>query len=998
MIAPCPTQAKLKSLSLGQLPEEQSDVMLLHLESCETCQEAISQIDGGEDTFVRQIKSAGAEVAGEFESERGCQVAVTRALAALAIAEDGVSKSGIPNVPNSIGEYDIVKPLGQGGMGHVYLGRHTKLSRPVAIKFIADHRRWDQTMHQRFASEMRLIGGLKHPNIVIAHDAREVDGLAVLVTEYIDGMTLSEILKRTGKLDKADACKIVGEVCKALTYIDSKSLVHRDIKPSNIMIDADGLVKLLDLGLARLQETDETADFTATGQAMGTADYVAPEQVIDSRNVDIRSDIYGLGCTFYKLLSGRAPFADNHSTAFAKMSAHVSETPDSLSGDVPSVLVKLVDKMLHKAPADRPQSPDDVLAQTQKHSGKSDLASLVLKARSIPVRESSLPVKTSTASQPKTARSFFSRYPWSTAIAAAAVAFALGTWLGIVITVKKPDGTTAKVVVPDNAIAIIDDQGNVEIQLPGTDQRTTIPGERVQGVGAAGAPESIAVAVRNTAGNKTNRQQVISDISPKSEEFDSSDSVDVVAVPSASGARPSGREAPQVSAPELDRIRQQRSKIEHERAVKFQQLEDLRSLLETQAEQFFKLQRAVQGIGVAVSHVDENTIIRVQRLVQDGELKPEDAGLDANTAPKDLADPKILRRALLLKEKQLENLRNEKEKTQVKINEVHNILRKLGVKNPNLFRPSIDLAKDENLDETETLPSIRIEGDDVTPDSIVAKLAGKRWDSVTLANAKFSSTLMAKLEQVTSIKSLRLYGEGLSGHIPRLRKVSGLSELHLGSNLRLRDFEALAKLHQLQSLTLPQECTVSVLAAKELAKLTNLESLSLCNTDMDDASFQQLETLVKLRSLDIQHTRITDVGIKTIEKMPELRVLNLIRFDGAQQLTDKAADSICKLSKLESLSMSGEISATGLAKVGELPKLKHLSIVFANVTVHDLNALTGSSITSLSVSSGQLRWWNLNHLKEWKNLKSITVHGQPTDHESEWQLQLPDIAWGFISG
>ena len=483
MIATCPSQEELKSLSLGQLPEEQSDVLLRHLENCETCQDEISQIDEAEDTFVRQIKSAGAEHADEFESEKGCRVAVTRALAALAAAENDVSKAGIPNVPDSIGEYDIVKPLGQGGMGHVYLGRHTKLSRPVAIKFIADHRRWDESMHQRFASEMRLIGGLKHPNIVVAHDAREVDGLAVLVTEYIDGMTVSEILKRMGRLEKAEACKIVGEVCKALTYIDSKSLVHRDIKPSNIMIDADGSVKLLDLGLARLQENEDGADFTATGQAMGTADYAAPEQVNDSRNVDIRSDLYGLGCTFYKLLSGRAPFAGKHLTAFAKMSAHVSEPPESLNGDVPRDLVKLVDKMLEKDPASRPQSPDDVLSQIEKHTGNSDLADLVAKARSMPVLQTNLAIKPLATSTPKTKGSFFSKYPWTAAIAGGLAAFAFGLLLGVVITVKKPDGTTAKVVVPDGAIAVVDTNGNIEILLPGTDQHSMIPSERVQGLG-----------------------------------------------------------------------------------------------------------------------------------------------------------------------------------------------------------------------------------------------------------------------------------------------------------------------------------------------------------------------------------------------------------------------------------------------------------------------------------------------------------------------------------
>ena len=1134
MFATCPSQEKLKSLSLGQLPEEQSDVLLQHLGSCETCQETISGIDEGEDTFIRQIKSAGTEDADEFESEKGCQVAATRALAALALAEDGINKSGIPNVPSSIGEYDIVEPLGQGGMGHVYLGRHTKLGRPVAIKFIADHRRWDQTMHQRFASEMRLIGGLKHPNIVIAHDAREVDGLAVLVTEYIDGMTLSEILKRTGKLEKADACKIVGEVCKALTYIDSKGLVHRDIKPSNIMIDADGSVKLLDLGLARLQATDETADYTATGQAMGTADYVAPEQINDSRNVDIRSDVYGLGCTFYKLLSGRAPFAGKHSTAFAKMSAHVSETPDSLAGDVPSVLVKLVDKMLEKDPANRPQSPDDVLLQIEKHTGDSDLANLIATARSMPVRESSLPLKNATTSEPKLEGSSFRKYLWGAVIAGCLAAFALGTLLGVKITVKKPDGTTVQLDIPDGAIAIVDGQGNVEIQLPGTDQSSTIPRERVQGAGAAGRAERLAMSQQREQYKEDLRSTRPSDVTPYRNpqtavmegarllEAGNCDAFLKAFVPPA----------------RLTEITKKRSFDEYVIRFRDRKAEPLHRILEAAKDveptidtdgntAVFKLREEVNGkneiafkkIGlrwyidssppqslslgsVAPSFTVETT---TGRKIQSDQLRGKlvvlhfwatwcgpcirqmpdhirsleqhpsknieiificmddkkddmtstidqfnipfnnvagpDGWADFGVAllPTDVViDPngRIASNTIDDVETLLAQFNGDVHGDHGDVHDAHGDAHEdhgdahedhggydqghghddqgqIPVPHGNRRsedKPHFDDAggnaewQDEHLgeilSETETLPNIHLLGEDVNMDNIVATLAGKRWGTVTLADAQFSSPLMASLSQATSIKSLRLYGEDLSGHIPRLRRVNGLSQLHLGgSNLRLRDFEALAKLQQLRSLTLPQETTLSILAAKELAKLTNLESLSLRGTEMDDASFQQLETLVNLQYLDIAQTRITDAGIQTIEKMPELRELNLLRYESQvpQQLTDKAANSIGELTKLESLTLSGSISATGLAKIGELPNLTYLVIAFTSVSGDDLKALMDSDIEHLSVSPGQLNEMGLRHLKKMMNLRSITVHGQPTGRNAEWERQLPNLQFNYHS-
>ena len=396
-----------------------------------------------------------------FESESECRIAGVKALAALGADGNSSNDSGF-EFPKTIGDYEIVRPLGKGGMGQVFLGRHTKLGRTVAIKCIANHRLFDESAHARFAAEMQHIGGLSHPNIVQAFDARETDGMAVLVTEFIDGLNVNEIVKRQGALEVNDACRIGLDVCKALEYVDSKGMIHRDVKPSNIMIDKTGQVKLLDLGLARLNTNAD--DLTMTGQAIGTVDYVAPEQIDGGRDVDFRSDLYALGCTLYKLLTGNAPFDNGHyPTALAKLNAHANDQPQRAADivAVPAKLQKLLDRMLQKNPEKRPQSFNEVTEVLQSLATKAELKELVEEALAKD-SPSQNPVRISARQKNVGGRS---KWPVWTAIAAGLAGMLFGIWLGITITIKKPNGEIAKLIVPDGATAMIDAEGNVSVDL-----------------------------------------------------------------------------------------------------------------------------------------------------------------------------------------------------------------------------------------------------------------------------------------------------------------------------------------------------------------------------------------------------------------------------------------------------------------------------------------------------------------------------------------------------
>ncbi len=269
--------------------------------------------------------------------------------------------------PTTVGPYSLVEVLGQGGMGCVYKALHVNLKKTVAIKVLAPNQNFPRLV-DRFYQEMEAVGRLEHPNLVRATDAGEDQGRHFLVMDYVEGEDLAKILRRRGKLPVDEACAIVRQAAQGLEYLAEHNLVHRDIKPSNLMVTPTGQVKILDLGLALLprEASTEESELTNPGQVMGTWDYMAPEQGRDSHQVDIRADIYSLGCTFFKMLTGSAPFAlSSHATHQEKVRAHQeARIPrvTELRPDVPVAVERILERMLAKAPAERFQTPAELLA------------------------------------------------------------------------------------------------------------------------------------------------------------------------------------------------------------------------------------------------------------------------------------------------------------------------------------------------------------------------------------------------------------------------------------------------------------------------------------------------------------------------------------------------------------------------------------------------------------------------------------------------------------
>jgi serine/threonine protein kinase len=261
-----------------------------------------------------------------------------------------------------LGRYRVLDRIGLGGMGQVFLAEHTGMLRRVALKVMPPERTDNHFSRERFFREARAAGQLDHPNLVRAFDVDQDGSIIFLVMEFVDGISLQELVVRHGALDPARAAHYLWQAAAGLGFLAQRGMVHRDIKPSNLLVDRNGVVKILDLGLVRSES--ETEDLTRGEgvKILGTADYLAPEQALDCSRVDGRADIYSLGATGYFLLTGKAPFEG--AKVAQKLMAHQSKivTPvHEIRSDVPVELSEAIARMLAKKPGDRFQTPAEVM-------------------------------------------------------------------------------------------------------------------------------------------------------------------------------------------------------------------------------------------------------------------------------------------------------------------------------------------------------------------------------------------------------------------------------------------------------------------------------------------------------------------------------------------------------------------------------------------------------------------------------------------------------------
>jgi serine/threonine-protein kinase len=269
--------------------------------------------------------------------------------------------------PRALGEYRILRRLGEGGMGAVFLGYHEGLDRHVAIKILAEDLARNRSHVDRFYREAKTGLLLNHPNIVRSLNIGQdrATGRHYLVLEYIDGPSLRELLERHFSLKVGDAVHVALDVARALEHLHARNLVHRDIKPDNILTTLSGISKLADLGLAK--RTDEASHLTATRQGFGTTHYMPVEQALNARKADHRSDLYALGGTFYHLLTGVVPFTgEHHLDVIEKKNRGEFLPASSVNESIPACLDLILAKLLAREPRDRYQTASELIVDLER--------------------------------------------------------------------------------------------------------------------------------------------------------------------------------------------------------------------------------------------------------------------------------------------------------------------------------------------------------------------------------------------------------------------------------------------------------------------------------------------------------------------------------------------------------------------------------------------------------------------------------------------------------
>jgi serine/threonine protein kinase/formylglycine-generating enzyme required for sulfatase activity len=505
-----PTQQILSSFGLGKLNESLARAVSIHLELCPECRKQVGELPA--DSFLGRVRNA--KPADQPESGKS-QFTWSKSMEGMRDPDRVHANTVAPELADHP-DYEIIRELGRGGMGVVYLAHNKLMGRDEVLKVMGRHIMERPGVLDRFLREIRAVAQLRHPNIVTAYHATRLGESIVFAMEYVAGLDLSRMIKSKGPMPVAHACYFAYQAALGLQHAHEEGLVHRDIKPGNLMLSHrkdKATIKILDFGLAKATREEKIdLKLTSEGQALGTPDYIAPEQIIDAMSADIRADIYSLGGTLYHLLTGRPPFQAD--SLYDMYQAHISRDAELLNfvrPEVPAELAALVAKMMAKELGRRFQTPGELAEALTPFFKKGNVAITVKRlevsrdGRSATCRPATGAVSTSTerptdADRPrvraeqktdatvlepqweslievrKTERSLDDapeveptrRPPWKKwPIALASSLFGLIALGVIIITIRDKNGLETKITVPDGSTVVVEvPRKNVELKPP----------------------------------------------------------------------------------------------------------------------------------------------------------------------------------------------------------------------------------------------------------------------------------------------------------------------------------------------------------------------------------------------------------------------------------------------------------------------------------------------------------------------------------------------------
>ncbi|MDB4766755.1 protein kinase [bacterium] len=459
MVLNCPTENALRLYLIGDYSDEEGAQIEEHLSQCAACEDTLARFDDTKDILLRHLPMAAAATdEAELPNSFSRPAWLDRLKAGLpaksieqtdSLSDDFVVEQA-SNPISGLESYKLLGILGRGGMGVVYRGRHRQLGREVAIKIVHPKLTSALSARDRFEQEIRILGGMNHPGIVMATDAGRVGPAAYLVMELIEGIDLARLVRKHGPLSISQATEITRQIAEALAAAHAGNAIHRDVKPSNVMLDRSGQAKLLDFGLAHLSERAHKHHETSLGHVLGTLDYMAPEQA-EGKSVASSTDLYGLGALLFYLLTGDPPHGNSPDrTLLQQLKSITTADARSLSSvrvDVPDELNELVAKLLTRDPSLRSADAKQVAQSLSSWADADSIASLTEEIEpSLPVEPDEIDLSLSKllgvevdqsppAKTPGGLRMF--RNYGIVALIAAGVAAA---WFGITVLLDTPTG------------------------------------------------------------------------------------------------------------------------------------------------------------------------------------------------------------------------------------------------------------------------------------------------------------------------------------------------------------------------------------------------------------------------------------------------------------------------------------------------------------------------------------------------------------------------------